>query len=68
MEITNDFILYMSHRDAPPVKYAYYATGRGATPIVQSINNSQNYKAPDRGPCLRTQRSQIKVGWTIIFV
>ena len=61
-------LLYMSHRDASPVKYAYYATGRGATPIVQFINNSQNYKAPDRGPCLRTQRFQIKVGWTIIFV
>ena len=48
--------------------YAYYATDRGVTPIVQFINNSQNYKSPARGPCLRTQRLQIKVGWTIIFV
>ena len=68
MEITNDFILYMSHCDAPPVKYAYYATDRGATPIVQFINNSQNYKLPARGPYLRTQRPQIKVGWTVIFM
>ena len=54
MEITNDFILYMSHHDAPPVKYAYYATDRGATPIVQFINNQYNYKSPARGLCLRT--------------
>ena len=68
MEITNDFVLYIRHCDASPAKYAYYATGSGATPIAQSINNSQSYKAPGRGPCSRIQRPQIKIGWTIIFV
>ena len=32
------------------------------TPIVQSVNNSQNYKTPGRGPCSRIQRPQIKLG------